>query len=46
MGKDAPNKADETINSIKDDISNDPTLAGIDVGSSKNSTTIDDWSGW
>lgn len=46
VGKDAPNKADETINSIKDDINNDPTLAGIDVGSSKNSTTIDDWSGW
>ena len=46
VGKDAPSKAEETINSIKDDINNDPTLAGIDVGNSSNSTTVDDWSGW
>ena len=46
VGKDAPSKAEETINSIKDDINNDPTLAGIDVGNSSNSTAVDDWSGW
>ena len=46
VGKDVPSKADETVNSIQKDINNDPTLAGIDVGTSKQSTSTDDWSGW
>ena len=46
VGVDAPSKADETVNSIQKDISNDPTLAGIDVGTSNQSNSTDDWSGW
>lgn len=47
VGKDAPDKITETVNSIKEEIKNDPTLAGINVGGDSNqNTTADDWSGW
>lgn len=46
VGKDAPNKATETVNSIKEDIVNDPTLAGINVGNSNQNSSTDDWAGW
>lgn len=45
-GKDAPDKATETVNTIKNDIINDPTLKGIDVGSSTTNSGTDDWAGW
>jgi uncharacterized protein YegL len=46
VGKDAPNKATETVNTIQNDIANDPTLKGIDVGSSTANAGTDDWAGW
>ena len=46
VGKDAPNKATETINTIQKDIENDPTLKGIDVGTSTANSGTDDWAGW
>jgi uncharacterized protein YegL len=45
-GKDAPDKATETVNTIQNDIANDPTLKGIDVGSSTTNAGTDDWAGW
>lgn len=45
-GKDAPDKATETVNTIQNDIANDSTLKGIDVGSSTINTGTDDWKGW
>lgn len=45
-GKDAPDKITETINIIQNDIANDPTLKGIDVGDSIQNAGTDDWPGW
>lgn len=45
-GKDAPDKATETVNTIQTDIANDPTLKGIDVGNSTTNAGTDDWAGW
>lgn len=45
-GKDAPDKATETVNTIQTDIANDPTLKGIDVGNSTSNAGTDDWAGW
>lgn len=45
-GKDAPDKATETVNTIQTDIANDPTLNGIDVGNSTINAGTDDWAGW
>lgn len=46
VGKEAPDKATETVTTIKNDIVNDPTLKGIDVGSSTTNAGTDDWAGW
>ena len=46
VGKDAPDKAIETINTIQKDISDDPTLRGVDVGNSTQNSGTDDWSNW
>lgn len=46
VGKDASDKATETVNSIQVDIANDPTLKGIDVGTSTTNAGTDDWEGW
>ena len=46
VGKDAPDKATEAIDAIGTDIANDPTLKGIDVGSSTTNSGTDDWTGW
>lgn len=46
VGKDAPDKATETIQTIQKDIENDPTLKGIDIGNSTANTTTDVWEGW
>lgn len=46
VGKDAFDKATETVNILKNDIINDPTLKGIDVGSSTTNAGTDDWAGW
>lgn len=46
VGKDAPDKATETVNTIQNDIANDPTLKGIDVGTSTTNAGTDDWAGW
>ena len=45
-GKDAPDKATETVNTIQTDIANDPTLKGIDIGNSTTNAGTDDWAGW
>lgn len=45
-GKDAPDKSTETITTLGNDIANDPTLKGIDVGSSTTNAGTDDWTGW
>lgn len=45
-GKDAPDKATETVTSIQTDIANDPTLKGIDVGNSNANAGTDVWGGW
>lgn len=45
-GKDAPDKATETINTIQNDIANDPTLKGIDVGNSTQNSGTDVWGNW
>lgn len=46
VGKDAPDKVTETVNTIQIDIANDPTLTGIDVGNSTTNAGTDDWAGW
>ena len=46
VGKDAPDKSTETVNTIQADIANDPTLKGIDVGNSTTNAGTDDWDGW
>lgn len=46
VGKEAPDKSTETVNTIKNDIVNDPTLKGIDVGASTTNAGTDDWTGW
>lgn len=46
VGKESLDKATETVNTIKNDIVNDPTLKGIDVGSSTTNAGTDDWAGW
>ena len=46
VGKDAPDKATETVNILQTDIANDPTLNGIDVGNSTTNAGTDDWAGW
>ena len=46
VGKDAPDKSTETIETIKRDIASDPTLKGIDVGNSTQNSGADDWDGW
>ena len=46
VGKDAPDKATETVNILQTDIANDPTLKGIDVGNSSANAGTDDWDGW
>ena len=46
VGKDAPDKVTETINTIQTDIANDPTLKGIDVGNSTTNAGTDVWGGW
>ncbi len=46
VGKDAPDKSTETITTLGNDIANDPTLKGIDVGSSTKNAGTDDWTGW
>lgn len=45
-GKDALDKPTETVQAIRDGIENDPTLKGIDVGTSTVNAGTDDWSGW
>jgi len=45
-GKDAPDKATETITNIQSDIENDPTLKGVDVGKSTQNKGTDVWEGW
>lgn len=46
IGKDADNKEIETISTLRTQINNDHTLAGIDVGTSTKNAGTDDWSGW
>lgn len=46
VGKEAPTKELETLKGIKEVILNDPTLAGINTGTSINNPEPDDWSGW
>lgn len=46
VGKDAPDKATETITGIQTCLTNDPTLKGIDVGTSTTNAGTDDWAGW
>lgn len=46
VGYNAPDKATETIDTINIDIANDPTLKGIDVGTSTANSGTDDWDGW
>lgn len=45
-GKDAPDKSTETITNIQSDIDNDPTLKGVDVGTSTQNKGTDVWEGW
>ncbi len=47
VGQDAISKMDETVDTIGQSIADDPTLKGIDVGTSaQNSNKTDDWEGW
>lgn len=46
VGKGAPDKVTDTVKTIQEDIANDPTLKGIDVGSSTANEKNDDWAGW
>lgn len=46
VGKDAPDKATETIKTIQSEIANDPTLEGINVVNSNPNTGTDVWKGW
>ena len=46
VGKNAPDEATETIQTIQKDIENDPTLKGIDIGHSTANAATDVWEGW
>lgn len=47
VGKDAPEtKNEENIQNLKKVIQDDPTLSGIDTGSSTANAGTDDWTGW
>ena len=46
VGMESRDKNLETIEAIKTDIENDPTLRGVDVGNSTANAGTDNWKGW
>lgn len=46
VGADAPSKEKEATEAINKAINDDPTLKGIDVGTSTNNAGTDIWNGW